>query len=317
MNLTAVDLFCGCGGLTRGLKNAGYQVLAGVDSWQAALDVYAANNTDHDWLRHDLSNEEETLAIVRKYAPSIIAGGPPCQDFSSAGSRLEGARADLTPKFARVVAAARPIAFIMENVSRAAHSEAYKVARSVYKEAGYGITQVVLDASLCGVPQKRKRLFMIGVLGDQDGFLDTLLAERQAKEPKTIRQYMGEEITFEHYYRHPRTYQRRAIHSIDEPSPTIRGVNRPMPATYNRHQNDTADPDPAVVAVMDFYLRSRVQTFPKDYVWPKSSKASLEQMIGNAVPVDLAMFVAKALGDYLSARPETTEASDGFLIAAE
>lgn len=58
----------------------------------------------------------------------------------------------------------------MENVARAKSSNAYKEARKLFKDAGYGLTEQVLDASKCGVPQKRKRFFCIGALNENDGF---------------------------------------------------------------------------------------------------------------------------------------------------
>jgi len=317
MKLTAVDLFCGCGGLSRGLGNAGFEVLAGLDSWKQAISVYAANNPGHDAIVHDLSDEEATYAVVSGYAPFLVAGGPPCQDFSSAGKREEGARADLTVKYARLIARVRPTAFIMENVERAKLSDAYREATEIYREAGYGISLRVLDASRVGVPQKRKRLVMVGVHGENDGFLDARLDSCLSNPVTTVRGYLGGEIGFEHYYRHPRSYARRAIYSIDEPSATIRGVNRPMPSNYAKHEGDTADPDPSRVRALTFRERARIQSFPADYVWPEGiSKAAAEQMIGNAVPVLLGEFVGRQLAEHL-AESGRTEAESGFLEAAE
>lgn len=315
MNLyKAVDLFCGCGGLSRGLEQAGFEVVAGLDSWKPALNVYSANNS-HDAVLHDLSDEEATYEKVAAYAPSVIAGGPPCQDFSIAGAKKEGDRADLTVKFARLVARARPKAFIMENVERAQHSEAYKAATAVFKEASYGLSLRVLDASLVGVPQRRKRLFMIGMLGEADGFLDGRLDSCLKNQRKTVREALGEEIDFEHYYRHPRTYGRRAIYSVDEPSATIRGVNRPMPPTYQVHPGDAAPKEG--LRAMTFQERARVQSFPKDYDWLEgsTSKSAAEQMIGNAVPVGLGLFVGQQLIAHLRSRETATQ--EGYLVAAE
>lgn len=310
---TAVDLFSGCGGLTRGLEEAGIEVLAGLDSWKPALEVYRANNS-HDAILHDLSDEDATYEKVSAYAPDVIAGGPPCQDFSIAGAKKEGDRADLTVKFARLVARVRPKAFIMENVERAQHSEAYKAATAVFREAGYGVSLRVLDASLVGVPQRRKRLFMIGVLGEQDGFLDARLDSCLKNPRTTVREALGD-LGFNHYYRHPRTYGRRAIYSVDEPSATIRGVNRPMPPNYNQHAGDTAPKE--TVRAMTFQERALVQSFPKGYDWLEgsTSKSAAEQMIGNAVPVGLGLFVGQQLLAHLHTL-ETAGAGD-FLAAAE
>lgn len=299
MNLTAVDLFCGCGGLSRGLSKGGFEVLAGIDSWSDAIKVYAANNRSpgHDAIVHDVIDEDATVELVGRYDPFLIAGGPPCQDFSSAGHRSEGDRADLTVKYARVVSRVRPEAFIMENVPRAQLSSAFASATKIFKDAGYGLTTVVLNASLCGVPQLRKRLFLIGMIGEEDDFLQNDLMSGQSRKPMTIRQYLKDEIQVDHYYRHPRTYQRRAIFTLDEPSPTIRGINRRLPPTYKLHGSDSAT-DLSTVRALTLEERARIQTFPRGYFNVDLPSASKEQMVGNAVPVELARFVAKRLRAY-------------------
>lgn len=296
MHLTAVDLFCGCGGLSRGLSEGGFEVSAGIDAWDEAIRVYAANNDKpgHDAIVHDLSDEDGTVELVSGYRPFLVAGGPPCQDFSSAGHRKEGDRADLTVKYARVISRTRPRAFIMENVARAQLSDAFAAAVRIFRDAGYGLTTTVLNASHCGVPQLRKRLFLIGMLGEPDDFLLDELTSAQSAKPMTVRQYLGGEIDLAFYYRHPRTYERRAIFSLDEPSPTIRGINRPMPPTYKLHGNDAVQ-DLSEVRALTLEERARIQTFPHGYFDVEVTKAAKEQMIGNAVPVELARFVATAL----------------------
>ena len=112
----------------------------------------------------------------------------------------------------------------------------------------------------------------------------------------TVRDYLGDSLGIEHYYRHPRNYSRRAVFSIDEPSPTIRGVNRPVPPNYKPHPNDSAKVGPGI-RPLSTLERSYIQTFPKDFVF-KGPKTELEEMIGNAVPVKLAEHVAKAILEY-------------------
>lgn len=302
MFLKAVDLFCGCGGLTTGLIAAGFDVVAGVDSWPQAIKVYEANHKGptHDAVVHDLSDEASTIELASRYKPFLIAGGPPCQDFSSAGQRKEGDRADLTVKYARIVSTVRPTAFIMENVSRAQHAEAFASAKEIFRAAGYGLTMTVLNASLCGVPQLRKRLFLIGLLGAEDDFLLAALNSGLARSPMTMREYFGDQLGLDHYYRHPRSYARRGIYSMDEPSSTIRGVNRPMPPTYKEHDNDTHAPDETVRA-LTLEERAMIQTFPKGYFDVACSKAAKEQMIGNAVPVELGRYVGSKLLAHVAA----------------
>lgn len=301
-----VDLFCGCGGLTTGLVQAGFDVVAGVDGWKDAITVYKANHEseNHDCLHFDLSDVEGTIDLVSKYRPFLIAGGPPCQDFSSAGHREEGERADLTVKYAKVIAGVKPVAFIMENVPRAKLSSAFREAKAILSAAGYGLTLEVLNAAHHGVPQLRKRMFLIGMLGEPDGFLEASINAGRSDKPMTVREYFeqnGETPEFEHYYRHPRSYERRGVYSIDEPSATIRGVNRPKSATYNIHANDTASgPD---VKSLTLAQRAHIQTFRKNYFDVAGvSNAAKEQMVGNAVPVNLAHYVAERLRTHIEAK---------------
>lgn len=294
MTVRTVDLFCGCGGLSRGFQNCGYEIVGAFDFWKPAIDCY---NTNFNHCAHmlDLSKKNTALRVIRQLSPEIIIGGPPCQDFSSAGGRKEGHRANLTVSFAKIVKSLKPKYFVMENVSQARSSAAYKKARELFKAAGYGLTEQILDASRCGVPQKRKRFFCIGALKAEDNFLDSYLAANQSVLPLTMRKFFTDnqyDLTFSYYYRHPRTYSRRAIFSVDEPAPTIRGVNRPKPPEYRPHLNDAAPPNG--ISSLTLRQRALLQTFPLDFQFNDSQIIS-DQLIGNAVPVNLAAHVARAL----------------------
>lgn len=188
----------------------------------------------------------------------------------------------------------------MENVDRARNSKAYASARAIFKTANYGLTEIVIDASLCGTPQKRKRFICFGVKGEADGFALDIFTNRQARKPLTLREYFGDKLDFEFYYRHPRNYNRRAVFSIDEPAPTMRGVNRPIPKGYPGHPND-ACPISDTLHALTTEERALIQTFPPDFKWI-GSKTDIEQMIGNAVPVNLAQFVAECVKIYLEGR---------------
>jgi DNA (cytosine-5)-methyltransferase 1 len=287
-----VDLFAGCGGMSLGFQNAGYDIVGAFELWDIAANCYE-QNFKHPLFREDLSDTERATALVRELCADVIIGGPPCQDFSHAGKRIERGRAELTEAYAKIVTDIKPRHFVMENVERAQKSNAYAAARGIFKRNGYGLTEVVLDASLCGVPQKRKRFFCIGSLGQEDGFLSGHIANQLSKRETTLRDYFGSSLDFEYYYRHPRNYSRRGIYSIDEPAPTVRGMNRPVPPGYPGHPNDACAVNPSL-RTMTTLERALVQTFPANFKWV-GSKTDTEQMIGNAVPVKLAEFVAKAL----------------------
>jgi len=294
--MRTVDLFCGCGGLSLGFQNAGFDIVAAFDSWLPAIEVYK-DNFQHSVFEKDLSENEAYLDIA-KLNPEVIIGGPPCQDFSSAGKRDESlGRADLTLKFAYIVSQVRPRWFVMENVERITKSHILRKALEIFREEGYGLTSSVLNASYCGVPQVRKRYFLIGQLGGEDNFLDFYLTKNQSKKPMTIFEYLGDSLGVEYFYRHPRSYKRRAIFSIHEPSPTVRGVNRPIPRTYKKHQGDVCEVNENLRPLTTIE-RSYIQTFPSTFRF-KGNKSDLEQMIGNAVPVKLGEYVARCILEYV------------------
>lgn len=293
--MNTIDLFSGCGGLSLGFEQAGFKILAAFDKWATAVEVYK-KNFEHPVYKVDLSSEE-AIKQIEKLQADIIIGGPPCQDFSSAGKRDETlGRADLTISFANIIARIKPKWFVMENVARIEKSQILKDAIQILKKNGYGLTKQVLNASFCGVPQRRKRFFMIGRLNGKDNEMSYYLSKNQTKEEMTLADFFGHSLGLEFYYRHPRSYARRGIFSIYEPSPTVRGVNRPMPKTYKKHQGDKCVPSEKVRALTTIE-RSYIQTFPKDFKF-QGTKSNLEQMIGNAVPVKLAEYVAQCINEF-------------------
>lgn len=302
--MKVLDLFCGCGGLSLGFQKAGYEIVGAFDAWKPAIETYNAN-MDHKAISYDLSDVQGFLKLVEKKNFDMIIGGPPCQDFSSAGHRQEKDRANLTCSFAQIIAGAKPRGFLMENVARSRTSNAYKDARWILSEAGYNLTEIVLDASYCGVPQIRKRFFSIGILCEYDDFMTEIINNALNKKRMTVRDYFGNEINVEHYYRHPRNYNRRAVFSIDEPSATIRGVSRPIPDGYKGHSLDSSKIGNNLRPLTTLE-RSRIQTFPKNFKWI-GSKTDIEQMIGNAVPVNMAKFVAECINEYMGRRFKRTK----------
>ena len=295
MRLKTIDLFSGGGGISLGFMNAGYDIVAAYDNWLPAIFLYKSN-FKHPIYNIDLSSKEATEGI-RKFGADIIIGGPPCQDFSSAGKRDENlGRANLTIFFANIIKDILPSFFVMENVDRAIKSKTFAKAKQIFKKAGYGLSIRIIDASLCSVPQLRKRLFVIGQLNGPDGFLDSSLDSNLSSKPMTLRDYFGNSLDIEHYYRHPRSYKRRGIFSIDEPSPTVRGVNRPIPNGYPGHPGDPS-PITEKIRPLTTKERSMVQTFPESFILA-GNKTDVEQIIGNAVPVKLAEYIAIRLKEY-------------------
>ncbi len=295
MTITAVDLFCGSGGLSAGFIDSGIDVVAAFDDWETAVETYRRNISDHAFVS-DLADTDQAVDAIRQIRPYVIAGGPPCQDFSSAGKRIEGGRANLTHAFGKIVAACKPHYFLMENVPRVRLSHVYKETKSMMTSVGYEVSEIILDASHCGVPQSRKRFFAFGSIRKKTAatrFVNSL-ENRINGHQMTVKDYLGDAIDIEYYYRHPRNYSRRSVFSVHEPSPTIRGVNRPVPPGYKGNHLDSAPP--STVRPLTSFERSRIQTFPESWDWmTRNRSANTELQIGNAVPVNLAAFVGAGI----------------------
>jgi DNA (cytosine-5)-methyltransferase 1 len=296
--MTAVDLFSGCGGLSLGFQEAGIEILAGIDYWDIALNVYQ-ENFQHLVINQDLSDEIAAIKIIKKLSPEMIIGGSPCQDFSSAGKRdVNGGRANLTYHFTNIICAIKPQWFVMENVQRITKNHILTEISEQFRMNGYGLSGVVLNASLCNVPQSRSRFFLVGELEGKQNALVKLFNANLSNRPMTIRDYLGDRLNLQYYYRHPRSYARRGIFSIDEPSPTIRGVNRPIPPNYKLHSGDPQNIDLTTIRPLTTIERSYIQTFPESFKF-FGTKTNLEQMIGNSVPVNLAFFVASNILNFI------------------
>lgn len=298
MAMRVIDLFAGCGGLSLGFQNAGFEIVAAYDNWDEAIKIYQ-KNFSHPIFKRDLSDTSD-ISDIACFNPDIIIGGPPCQDYSSAGHRNENlGRAKLTINFAEIVTSIGPRFFLMENVPNIQKSDKLDTIIQMFHKTGYGVSQIVIDASKCGVPQKRRRFIMVGCKDASDGFLDEILKTGQNEKSMTLRDYFGDSLGFKYYFRVPRSYSRRGIFSIDEPSMTIRGVDRPIPKGYRGHSCDPVPLTPDI-RPLTCYERSLIQTFPKDFDWGDSSKTNLNQVIGNAVPVKLAEYVARCIKIYIN-----------------
>ena len=289
--MKVVDLFSGCGGMSLGFEKAGFDVVGAFDNWGTAVEIYKAN-FKHPIYKADLSNED-SVPIIKGLKPDLIIGGPPCQDYSIAGKREIGKRANLTIRFGEIVSQVKSTWVVFENVYNIERFPTLPQLKEILMNAGYGISTRVLDASLCGVPQKRKRFFLVGKLNAKNGFFDDAFVANMSDVPMTVRDYLGDALQTQFYYMHPRSYNRRAVFSIDEPSATIRGINRPIPENYKKHPADKADISDGVRALTT-RERGYLQTFPDSFLFP-GAKTDVELAIGNAVPPVLANYIAKSI----------------------
>jgi DNA (cytosine-5)-methyltransferase 1 len=159
---TLVDLFCGGGGLSLGFVRAGFSIAASFDNWNPAVETYRSNFGDH------ISCLDVTEGLDLPDA-TVIAGGPPCQGFSSAGMRREGdVRNTLVQVFSQLVAKHRPAAFVFENVEgflTGGRGDFVVQLLEPLVRVGYRIHLRKVNAANYGVPQHRKRVIAVGGLG--------------------------------------------------------------------------------------------------------------------------------------------------------
>lgn len=167
---TALDLFSGSGGLTLGLKQAGFQVLGAIEVDKLACDTYRENHPEVKLWERDIRDIEvseikKSLGLRRRQL-DLLAGCPPCQGFSSLrtlnGSRLvQDDRNDLVLEFVRFAKELLPKAIMMENVPGLAEDERIKKVCAELRELGYHCDYRILNAVDYGVPQRRRRVILL------------------------------------------------------------------------------------------------------------------------------------------------------------
>lgn len=202
---TVIDLFAGCGGLSLGLYQAGWQGLFAIEKNAFAFETLKHNLIDNkrhfdwpDWLpqtHHDinevLDNQEEQLKNLRGTV-DLVAGGPPCQGFSMAGQRIEDdVRNKLVFSYIQFIDYVRPKMILFENVKgftyafdKKKNSDAEPYSQKVIRELRklhYNVKDFVIDFSKYGVPQRRKRFILVGIqdtIGTPDNFEELLMKNR-------------------------------------------------------------------------------------------------------------------------------------------
>lgn len=179
--LTAIDLFCGAGGLTLGLKRAGFKVLAGVEMETVPANTYRTNHPDALCLQRDirqLGAAQLLKAIgLKRGQLDLLAGCPPCQGFSTLRTRkkqlaVADDRNDLLFEFLRVVEGLSPRAIMMENVPALADDVRLRDFVRSISRLGYRVNRKnvqVVDAADYGVPQRRRRMILLASKNGQIG----------------------------------------------------------------------------------------------------------------------------------------------------
>lgn len=174
--LRAIDLFCGAGGLTQGLKMAGYKVTLALDLDKDSCETYKTNHPEvHVEHGSIIDYEPARIAELAGGQVDLVVGGPSCQGFSTAGRRNgwvrpEDERNQLWEHMLAVVAELKPQAFLMENVPGMVYwKEGHFGAKilAAFEDLGYAVDKDILLAADFGVPQRRRRLFIVGLLGTE------------------------------------------------------------------------------------------------------------------------------------------------------
>ena len=164
---TVIDLFAGCGGMTQGFKDAGFEPIFAVEWDEEAAATYAANHDPE--VNHTFCADIASVASADVPKANVVIGGPPCQGFSGLGLQdVDDPRNKLWTEYVRVVLAAEPEFFVIENVDRFRTSGEFdRLQHEVDKGdlADYEITTAVLNAADYGVPQRRRRTIVIGRRG--------------------------------------------------------------------------------------------------------------------------------------------------------
>jgi DNA (cytosine-5)-methyltransferase 1 len=302
--LTMVELFCGGGIGGVGMKSAGYNVLAAYDFDPSAVKSYRHNLGDHVELIDINELPIETIPDA-----DVVFGGPPCQDFSLAGGGRgeDGDRGKLVWRYLEIIEKKRPKAFIFENVKGLIE---YKRNRQTFdslveefEQIGYTVSWQLIMAWDYGVAQKRERVFIVGVRQNLGITYEFPQPNEADYRNQVLRDVIGDlPNAVDHYYTHNRNYKRQSVYSANEPSPTIRTVNRPLPNGYPGHPNDSCDINAIEIKPRRFTVREclRIQSAPDWYAFPDGMSLTEQyRIVGNGVASRVSYLLGISLAEQL------------------
>jgi DNA (cytosine-5)-methyltransferase 1 len=195
---TAVDLFCGVGGLTCGLEMAGVPVAVGVDTASECEYAYERNN-DASFVQEDVENldSDRVSEWIDEDSTSILAGCAPCQPFSNLNNGEESDERDdwsLLRKFGNLVEEVGPDLVVMENVSEIRNQPVYSDFVNTLWRAGYDVSFSVVQCPDYGIPQDRKRIV---VLASKYGPIELKDSTHSPKNYPTVRDAIGNGVVSE------------------------------------------------------------------------------------------------------------------------
>ncbi|MGA9379461.1 MAG: DNA cytosine methyltransferase [Phormidium sp.] len=317
---TVIELFAGAGGLALGLEKAGLDAKALIEINKDAVATLRQNRPNWNVIHSDISQ-----VSFQGMSADVVTGGFPCQAFSYAGKGLglEDTRGTLFYEFARCIKEVKPKIFLAENVrGLISHQKGntLKIILSVLESLGYKVQHRLLNAVNYDVPQKRERIIIVGTLpGIEFRFPEpspVILTLRDALKDVPISEgmkYSSQKAAVlalvppggcwrdlpedvqksymkkSYYLTGGRTGMARRI-SWDEPSLTL--TTSPL-----QKQTERCHPDETRPFTVREY--ARIQTFPDDWEFMGSISSKYEQ-IGNAVPVNFAYHLGRAILSALS-----------------
>ena len=311
--LNVIDLFCGCGGMSKGLTDAGLNIIAGIDIWDKAVESYN-KNFEHKAYCEDLTKlpPEKFNELYNKENKNIdiLVGGPPCQSFSIAGKRDKNdPRNALFMEYVKYLDYFKPKAFIMENVigmlsKKTSNGE--KVIDIIMEQLNRNYNCIInkLYASDFEVPQNRRRTIIIGIRKD----LNII-----PKEPEPIIQSVKDRIPVKNILI-PRNDIDKKYYLSEKALAGIankKGVNKEKGFGFGAQMLDFEKPSytiparywkdgyDALVRYNETEIRrltimelKRIQSFPDNYIIDGSNKDIIMQ-IGNAVACKFAYHLGK------------------------
>jgi DNA (cytosine-5)-methyltransferase 1 len=318
-----VSLFSGAGGLDLGFEKAGFDVV-----WANEFDKDIWETFEKNFPNTEL-NKKSIRDVGLEEIPECdgIIGGPPCQSWSEAG-KLRGIgdkRGQLFFEFIRILRDKKPKFFLAENVSgmlASRHHDALKYIQELFKESGYTLSFQLLNASDYWVAQDRKRVFFIGYRDDLNikfQFPSSVGKKRYLKDiiselTDTALPAIGKNHTngskcvlpnheyltggFSSMY-----MSRNRVRSWDEPSFTIQAGGRHAPIHPQAPKMQFVEQNKRIFVPSKKHLYrrlsirecARIQTFPDNHIFYYKALLAGYKMVGNAVPANLAYFIAKQI----------------------
>lgn len=333
-NYIAIDLFSGCGGLSEGLERAGFNVVAAFEIDADAVATYKLNHSKTILFEKDIRivDIENVRQLLNGNQLHLLAGCPPCQGFSSVRRKnrkrsVKDDRNNLVLEYLRFVKALLPKTIMMENVPGLINYTHFKKVVAELKKIGYTINIEIVNIQNYGVPQRRKRLVMIG------SRLGNLEVAQPTNEKVSVRDTIGDlesfETTLDPIHKITAHHTPKVMERI-KATPKNGGSRKDVPQfelechkkenvgffdIYGRMAWDTYSPtitggclNPSKGRFLhpeeDRTITAReaalLQTFPKDYKFPEGiTKTSVSLLIGNALPPKFSYVQAKNIFEHL------------------